>query len=181
MIPAEKKTFTTTLSHTHTWKRSSENSPLGFKATCGWDCKEKLMSDDCVKQRHKLWTFWPSGGQISFFWCRALLQLKLFQERMRFLKRFLTTASASASRASQLLSSSGKRRCFLLLKNESLFLPLTCMFVYSRWSVASPFLSFIPHLQHVCSSLGGLSSSYCCAMGIKKITRCLHWFVLQTF
>lgn len=36
------------------------------------------------------------------------------------------------------------------------------MFVYGRWSITSPFQSFIPHLQHVRLHLGGPNSTYCC-------------------
>lgn len=86
------------------------------------------------------------GHMPVFFLCCSLLELKTFSRRTGFLKRLLTKAPASGS--SQLPPASARRRCFLLLKNESLFLPLTLLFVYRRWSVSSPFPSFIPHLQH---------------------------------
>lgn len=135
----------------HSWDRTSGKNPSQIQRnprTGPWTKARVGHLHYTAIQTPNFLPVWGGGHMSVFFLCCSLLELKTFSRRTGFLKRLLTKAPASASGSSQLPPASARRRCFLLLKNESLFLPLTLLFVYRRWSVSSPFPSFIPHLQH---------------------------------
>lgn len=128
----------------HSWDRTSEKNPSQIQRTPWMGPWKRAHAGRLKAQWSKLPTFCLSGGHMPVLFCAAPCQNSNFFKEHRASE----TPPLKSCCSSQLPPASAWRRCFLLLKNESLFLPLTLLFVYGRWSVSSPFPSFIPHMQH---------------------------------